>query len=117
MGELLLLGLGMLLFVLTWDYMAKPTYLDEARDQLFDVRYKELKDFFMTQELGLHDPAYKKLREHINGLIRYTDKATLIGFVLSLVAEVTYKNKIAPQPKIDLFKNSNTVIEKIEGKI
>src|SRR5690625_824986 len=121
MGELLLLGLGMLLLVLTWDYMAKPTYLDEARDQLFDVRDKELKDFFIKQELGLHDPAYKKLREHINGLLRYTDKATLIGFVLSLVAEVKYKNKIAPQPaprpEMDLVKDCNTAIEKFEVKI
>lgn len=121
MGELFLLGLGMLLLVLTWDYMAKPTYLDEARDQLFDIRDKELKDFFLKQELGLRDPAYKKLREHINGLLRYTEKVTLLGFVLNLAAEAKHSNRTTPkiesQPKSMQTKNDDTAIKKFEAKI
>jgi len=93
MYELLLLGLGLMLLLLTWDHVIKPTYLDEARDELFDIRDKKVRAFFQEEKLGLHDPAYKELREHINGFLRYTERATLMGLMVRLSAEVKGKKE------------------------
>lgn len=121
MNELLLLGLGLMLLLLTWDHVIKPTYLDEARDELFDIRDRKVRPFFQQEKLGLHDPAYKELREHINGLLRYTERATLIGLMLSLSAEARRKkdngleqtDSLVGQPQ----QHQPTAIEKFTAEI
>lgn len=85
MNETLLLGIGILLCLAVWKYAVKPTYLDEARDSLFDLRDSKLKPFFGNTENGLNDPLYIKMRGLINDLLRYTERATLVGFLITVI--------------------------------
>jgi len=85
MIETTLLGIGILAFMGMWRWMARPTYLDEARDQLFDLRDDLVRPFFLKQKAGLHHPQYIALRNLINGHLRYTESVSLLGFVVMLV--------------------------------
>lgn len=86
MSETLLLGVGIILSMAAWKYAAKRTYLDEARDSLFDLRDCDLKTFFASSKMGLNDPLYVRMRMLINNLLRYTEKASLMGFFITMVA-------------------------------
>jgi hypothetical protein len=85
MIETTLLGLGILVLMATWRWMARPTYLDEARDLLFDLRDEKVRPFFLKHHQGLHHPQYVALRTLINGHLRYTESISLLGFVTMVV--------------------------------
>lgn len=85
MIETTLMGIGILVLMATWRWMARPTYLDEARDQLFDLRDDEVRPFFLKTAAGLHHPQYIALRSLINGHLRYTESISLLGFVTMVV--------------------------------
>lgn len=84
MIQLILLGVGVLACMATWHWMAKKTYLDEARDQLFDLRDLVLREHFIRSEHGLEHPLYVELRTLINGHLRFTHKASFVGFMALL---------------------------------
>lgn len=84
MIQLILLGVGILGCMATWHWMAKRTYLDEARDQLFDLRDGVLRRYFLASKHGLGDPLYLELRTLINGHLRFTHRASFLGFVALL---------------------------------
>lgn len=48
--ELVLSGVGIILSILTWQFMWKPTVLDAARDKLFDLRDREVRGWFVKTE-------------------------------------------------------------------
>lgn len=85
MTQLILLGVGILACMATWHWMARRTYLDEARDQLFDLRDGILRGFFKNSKYGLTHPLYVELRTLINGHLRFTHKASFLGFLALLV--------------------------------
>ncbi|MGK8222250.1 hypothetical protein ACRS2S_19700 [Achromobacter xylosoxidans] len=85
MIETTLLGIGILVLMATWRWMARPTYLDQARDQLFDLRDDCVRPFFLRHEKGLHHPQYIALRNLINGHLRYTESVSLLGFVAMVI--------------------------------
>src|SRR5690554_942746 len=94
MSEVLLLGVGIILSMAAWKYAVKRTYLDEARDSLFDLRDCELKSFFASSEQGLNDLHYVKMRALLNNLLRYTEKASLMGFFFTVVALAKDKGQL-----------------------
>ncbi len=85
MIETTLFGIGILVLMATWRWMARPTYLDEARDQLFDLRDEQVRPFFLKHPQGLHHPQYVALRTLINGHLRYTESISLLSFVIMVV--------------------------------
>lgn len=84
MTELVALGIGMLMMIATWKWVAKPTYLDEARDKLFDLRDAKVRRYFLAMPEGLNHPMYVRTRSLINSLLRYTEKGSLIGFIATV---------------------------------
>jgi hypothetical protein len=94
MNETLLLGLGIISGMAVWKYAVKPTYLDEARDSLFDLRDAKLRKFFLNTERGLNDPLYVRIRELLNSLLRYTERATLAGFFITMLVLTKHRKDL-----------------------
>lgn len=70
--ELILLGINILLVMAVWRFVLRKTILDHFRDKLFDLR-SELREVFIANGWDLGSPAYKRLRNLINGHLRYTE--------------------------------------------
>lgn len=70
--EFLLLGVNTLLLLAVWRFMIKRTVLDHTRDKLFDLR-DEVRSTFVSKNWDLSAPAYKKLRDLLNGHLRFTE--------------------------------------------
>lgn len=86
MDQVALLGISIVAIAILWRFGARKTYLDEARDRLFDLRDAYLKPYFEKTELGLRDPLYVKLRGLLNSHLRYTEKFSFVSYVSLLVA-------------------------------
>lgn len=71
--ELLTFALSSILLGVVWQFMLKKTILDDHRDQLFDLR-DELRETFIAQGWALDAPIYKRLRDLINGYLRFTER-------------------------------------------
>ncbi|MBF6616658.1 MAG: hypothetical protein ITG07_08035 [Candidimonas sp.] len=84
MPEVILTGISIVAITLLWRLGARKTYLDEARDDLFDLR-DNLRTYFLSTEKGLHDPLYAKLRNLINGHLRHTERFSFVSYI-SLIA-------------------------------
>lgn len=82
--ETALFGIALLVFMATWRWMARPTFLDNARDQLFDLRDDVLRPYFLQRPDGLKSQMYIELRKLINGHLRYTENASFLGFVVMI---------------------------------
>lgn len=90
MEHVFLFGFGVLLVIISWNFMLKRTFLDDTRDSLFDLRDHKLRSYFLNNsDLGLNHPLYISLRNLINGHLRNTEKATLF----SLIATVRWAHK------------------------
>jgi hypothetical protein len=85
MHEVILLGISIIALTLIWRLGARRTYLDEARDALFDLRDQRLRQFFLSRENGLHHQAYVKLRKLINGHLRHTENFSFVSYVSLIV--------------------------------
>lgn len=80
--EQVLFGVGLIAMVITWSKLWRPLVLDKTRDKLFDLRDKNLKEYFLQRNLPLTHPIYKAMRDLLNGHLRHTEKLTFIKFVL-----------------------------------
>lgn len=89
--QLFLFGLGLLLLMVSWHFMIKPTLRDRARDKLFDLRESVRQYFLDHHDLNHH--LYRDLRDLINSYLRYTEEITFLGFVMQLY----YSDKHAKQ--------------------
>lgn len=83
--EILLLGIGILLIVVSWHFVWLPTVLDSTRDKLFDLRDLTVRDYFVQQGIPLDNKIYQELRTLINGHLRHTESLSFFGFMLMLV--------------------------------
>lgn len=74
------LGLGLLLFGVL--YMYRKTRLDAFRSDLFAIR-DEAFNFAMSHGRAFDNPAYQRLRDAINGTIRFAHQFDLASIVLA----------------------------------
>lgn len=74
--ELILVGINVLLFIAVWHFMLRPSILDMSRDRLFDLR-TELRCAFKKSGWDLASPAYRRLRDLVNGHLRFTEELSL----------------------------------------
>lgn len=65
-------GINIILSVLVWKFILKPSLLDHYRDKLFSLR-EEVRDFFISKGIGLDDKIYINLRNIINTHLRFTE--------------------------------------------
>ncbi len=85
--ESVLLGIGIIVTMLGWRYVWRPTTLDEARDRLFDLR-ESVRDEFLRRGLPLDHPLHMALRSLLNGHLRHTESASfsiLIAFHVAVI--------------------------------
>lgn len=92
--EVLRIGIGAIALWILYFHFWSDYKLDAFRQRLFDLR-AALFDFALSSGLSFDDPAYGKLRERINRLIRWADQFTGVHFLLLLIA----LPKDAPVPK------------------
>ncbi len=71
------LGIGLLLFA--WGYMLKRTRIDIFREDMFNIR-DELFDYVWRNDLSFDLPAYRIMRDLLNGAIRAAEKINLVSF-------------------------------------
>lgn len=74
--ELIFFGINLLLVMAVWHFMLRPTVLDHSRDRLFDLR-DDLRASFVSKGWDLGSPEYRRLRDLINGYLRFTEEMSL----------------------------------------
>lgn len=79
--ETILFGLNGLLLLALWRFMLKKSVLDDHRDKLFDLR-DELRATFANNGWDMSAPIYKRLRDLINGYLRFTETYSFAEFFL-----------------------------------
>lgn len=94
MIEISLFGLGLLLLMAAWKFMLRPAMLDAARDSLFDLR-DAVRERFAARQDGLSDPAYRALRDLLNGHLRHTEAVTFLRVVFSFIWQSEHKEAIS----------------------
>ena len=63
------------LLIGAWSHIILPSYLDAARDQLFDLR-DELREKFISNEWDISSNKYAETRTAINSYLRFTEEIT-----------------------------------------
>jgi hypothetical protein len=80
---------GLLVLGLVCFWMYPAVRLDEFRQDLFSIR-DELFDYAASGRISFSDPAYRLLRQSMNGFIRYAHQVTVFRIVMAfLVWKVT----------------------------
>lgn len=78
--ELIFVGVNGLLLLAVWNLMLKKTILDTHRDRLFELR-DQLREHFISNGWSLDSPIYQRLRDLINGYLRFTTHFSLAKFI------------------------------------
>jgi len=92
----LLFGINILLAMVIWKKMLRPSLLDRCRDQLFDLR-DEVRSYFVDRSISLDTPIYHELRDLLNFHLRFTENMTLstvIAFSAMLRADNDLNEKL-----------------------
>lgn len=76
----ILLGLGGLALMAIWRFALRKSILDDHRDQLFDLR-DELRAEFVARGWALDSELYKRLRDLLNGYLRFTEHYSFFEFL------------------------------------
>jgi len=63
------------LLIGAWSYIVLPSYLDAARDQLFDLR-DELRETFLSNGWDISSDKYAEARTVMNSYLRFTEETT-----------------------------------------
>jgi hypothetical protein len=63
------------LLIAAWSYVIIPSYLDAARDQLFDLR-DELRSKFISNGWDISSDKYAEARTVVNSYLRFTEETT-----------------------------------------
>jgi hypothetical protein len=79
--DMFLVGLYGLMLLAMWKYMFKRTILDDHRDRLFDLR-DHLRAKFVQEGWSMNDPIYRRLRDLINGYLRFTESYSFHEFLV-----------------------------------
>lgn len=66
-----------------WRLVLVPTFNDEFRQRLFELR-RELFEFAGTESLPYNDPAYVEVRTMMNGMLRFGHEVTFVRMIWSL---------------------------------
>lgn len=90
--ELVFIGVNGILLMLVWRLILKKSVLDSHRDRLFDLR-DHLRLSFIEKGWSLDLPIYRRLRDLINGYLRFTESYSFGEFVY-LENEVKRNEKI-----------------------
>jgi len=85
-------GVNIILGMIIWKYVLKPTILDHFMDKLFDIR-EGVRDYYVSSGIPLDHVTYKNLRDLINGHLRFTEHASF--------SMVCYYSEVVKKKKLD----------------
>ena len=71
------LGINILLLIVIWEKVLKPSILDNYRDKLFDLR-EEVREYYLAKGIPLSHNTYIQLRNLINSHLRFTEQMSFI---------------------------------------
>jgi hypothetical protein len=74
--ELIFFGINVLLIMIVWHFLIRPTILDHSRDRLFDLR-DELRATFAKNDWQMDSATYRSLRDLVNGYLRFTEEVSV----------------------------------------
>ncbi len=83
-------GINIILSILIWKLILKPSILDHFRDKLFDLR-EETRVYYIVNDIPVSDSSYKNLRGLLNNYLRFTESMSFVGIIF--LAKKIYKNK------------------------
>ncbi len=112
-----LLGFNLLLFILVWKYVVRPTALDTCRDIIFDLR-QEAHDYFSERSM-LNSAAYAHLRDMLNAYLRFTDQLTFTS-VFGAARSISQRKELYTEVRraIDApFANVDTETQKFVKEV
>ena len=89
--HLVIFGVNVLILVAVWRFMIRKTVLDNSRDRLFDLR-DEVRSTFLKNGWGLDSSVYKKLRDLLNGHLRFTEDYSVFEIAYMEVSIRAEKN-------------------------
>ena len=75
-------------FIVLIFWVIRSMRVDSLRQKLFALR-DEMFDFAFAGNISFNDPAYKLLRDQMNGLIRYAHQLTLFRLLISVCIRTT----------------------------
>jgi len=76
----ILFGVNIVLSMLIWRFMLRPSILDHFRDKFFDLR-EEVREYYILNNIPLSDYSYKNLRDLLNNYLRFTENMSLIEII------------------------------------
>lgn len=79
MIDLLLIFVGFIALIVSWKAW-KKTARAVVRDRLFELR-DEWRNHYVDNNLDMLDGTYSDIRDLINGMLRYTKRMRMIGFI------------------------------------
>lgn len=79
-GDVISLGLSVIVLGLAFQYVYLPSMVDGLRDRLFNLR-RELFLLVVRGEISPTDPEYVNLRDGLNGFIRFAARMTFLRAV------------------------------------
>lgn len=103
-----MLGVNIILLMLVWRFMVKKTILDHTRDKLFDLR-DEVRATFVANNWDLSSPVYRRLRDLLNGHLRFTEDYS-IWKLAYLNAAIDKQKNLQAELHEQFEKNFNTSI-------
>jgi hypothetical protein len=109
-------GINILLLMITWKYILRPSILDHYRDKLFDIREKT-RDFYISNNISLDDKTYKNLRDMLNGHLRFTEKLSFIKIIYfgsKIESNIKLKNYITKEIENQFKTNNIQLVEFIK---
>lgn len=96
--QITLFALGVLVMMMVWRFMLRRTILDNSRDQLFDLR-DELRETFIKNGWDIGSPIYKRLRDLLNGHLRFTEEVS-VSQIVYLEVVVKHDKKLQSEFQI-----------------
>lgn len=100
MINVILFGLNIIITILLWRFVIKPSILDYFRDKLFDQR-ERIRDYYINNKIGLDDKTYISLRDLINGHLRFTEE-------MSFTQVIHFSYKIERNEELKLYLRTHT---------
>lgn len=101
-------GINVILLMVIWSKILKPSILDHYRDKFFDLR-ESVREFYLINKIPLNDRTYISLRDLINAHLQLTEKFSLIKVIIfsyKIEKNNTLKNYLHQQVN-NCFKTSN----------
>jgi len=110
-SAILLIGLGVILF-----WLWPSVRLDCFRQEMFAVR-DELFDYAASGHIAFSHPAYKLLRQSMNGFIRYGHQVSFYQFIMTWLAWKTLEGRDSFQWKTRWEAALNSLDERTRAEL